>query len=196
MRYTVGVALFFAPIILLLLIFGNFDARVIFEVLDFSSLLSFIIVIAVIIFLTGESKTYTKAINALLSKRYIISAVDKEKAIGLFKLIGKSVIYTAILTMIMGFVIMLGQIEDISTLGPIIAVSLLSLLYGVIINLIFVLPAIHILKNRPDPEPVSIVISEKQVIDKLLELCYKQGISPEQILDAKEISFYKEATND
>jgi len=87
---------------------------------------------------------------------------------------------------------MLAHLEDPGQLGPNLSLSLLSILYGVVINLALIYPAIHILENRPDPQPASIVISERQVIDKLLELCYKQGIPPEEILDAKEISFKKQ----
>jgi len=171
-----------------ILILGNGDARVFFEFIDTPTLLSFIFVHAAILVKTGEFKIYVKAMNALLSKKYVISAADKEKAINLFTMMLKVNIAIAVLTTLIGIILMLGQLEDPNALGPMIAVSLISMSYAAFLS-IFLYPAIHMLKNRPNPEPVSIVISEKQVIDKLLELCYKQGISPEDILAATEIDF-------
>jgi len=138
--------------------------------------------------MSGDFKIHIKATNALLSKKYVISAADKEKAIALYTLMSKVTIGTTIMLIAIGLVMMFGRLEDPNMLGPMVAVSLISLIYGAFINLM-ILPAIYILKNRPNLEPVSVLISEKQVIDKLLELCYKQGISPEEILDAKEIAF-------
>ena len=56
------------------------------------------------------------------------------------------------------------------------------------VNLVFTYPAIHIIESRYNQEEKR-VISEKQVMDKLLELCYKKGVSPEEIMDANEIKF-------
>jgi hypothetical protein len=53
-------------------------------------------------------------------------------------------------------------------------------------------PAIYLLEIRRNAEE-KIVISEKQIIDKMLEMCYRQGITPEEILNAGEISFKEES---
>ena len=96
-------------------------------------------------------------------------------------------VYAALFLLFTGLVAMLGMVDDPSYLGPVMAVALLSMVYGALINIVFILPAIHILKHRKNPEEDA-TVTEKQVIDKLLELCHKQGISPEEIMDAEEIS--------
>jgi len=193
MRFVLGVALvLLLAVIVPILAMGNYSVHAIVEFIDMATLFPFVVVTFVIIFMSGEFKTYVKALNALLSKKYFISAEDKERAVSLFKMLGKAMIGTSVFILLMGLILILGQLDDPAALGPMLAVMLISIFYGAIIHVAFLLPAIYILKNRPDPQPVSVVISEKQVINKLLELCYKQGVSPEDILAATEISFNKE----
>lgn len=166
---------------------GGFEQS--FSILyDLPTIFSFIVIIASVIIATNSFKTFIKAVNALLSKRYSISAADKEKAVRLFKLLGRSIIYASILFAMMGLLKSLRDLSDINLLGPNIAMTLYSIFQGTFINLILIYPAINILETRYNTEEKT-VISEKQVIDKLMELCYKQGITPEEILNANEIHF-------
>jgi len=196
MRYALGVLLipvsFAAVFAGLILVFSDWHTHSILYFFDMPTLVPFIFVISTIIFMSGEFKVKVRAANALFSKNYVISARDKEKAIRLFKLLARAVIYVTVITTMISLSLMLMRLEDPSTIGPYLSLSMLSIIYGALINLALIYPAIHILENRPDPEPISVVISEKQVIDKLLELCYKQGVPPEEILEAKEISFKKQ----
>ena len=185
MRYVLGVVGIFALLILLIIVLD--PVAHVMNFIDVPSLLPFILIMAAVIFMTGEYKTYTKSVNAILSKNYKISYADKEKAIRLYRLLGKVVVYTTVLNFTIGLSMMLVQFESVDNLGPMISVALVSVVYGTIINLVFIYPAIHILKNRENSETAR-VISEKLVVDKLLELCYKKGISPEEILDAEDIS--------
>jgi flagellar motor component MotA len=140
---------------------------------------------------TGNIRTYITAVNALISKKYFISAADKEKAIRYLKLMARTMIYTSVLITLLSLLMLLLTLNDPFTLGPKAAVALTSLFYGILVNLIFVYPAIYVLESRYNHEEKR-VISEKQVMDKLLELCYKQGITPEEIMDAGEIHFPKQ----
>jgi flagellar motor component MotA len=135
-------------------------------------------------------KTFVAAVNALLTKKYYISAADKEKAIRLFKLIAKSLYLTAGLMFAMGILFILQDLSNPSTVGPSVAIAVTSFFYTMLINLTFIYPAVNILETRYNAEEKA-VISEKQVIDKLLEMCYKQGISPEDIMGALEIQVKK-----
>ena len=187
MRYVTGQATIIFIFVVAVIIFGG-TGRAILEVIDVPSLMPLIIVIAATIFMTGEYKTFTKSVNALLSKKYKISYEDLQRAIGFYKLLAKVVVYVTLASFVLGIILMSRMIETPDTLGPMISVALVSVFYGLIVNLVFIYPAIHILQNRENSETVK-VISEKLVVDKLLELCYKKGISPEEILDADEISF-------
>ena len=192
MRYVVGSFMILLWIFLVIFLSAGFSLNLSLVFVDFANIVSFCIVIAAVIFITGESKAYIAAINALLSKKYNISATDKDKAIRLFRLLGKSVIASAFLIFIIGLLIMLANfsLDSLDAIGPSLAMSLLSIFYGAMINLIFIYPAIYVLETRDNMEEKAL-ISERQVIDKMLELCYKQGISPEDIINASEISFKK-----
>jgi len=198
MRYVIGVAMIFAGFFLLIMIMGASAGSggiiggmwAISILMDMPSLFPFVIVVIAVIIATGNRKTFIASINAILSKKYTISAANKEAAIRLYKLLGKSVTYTAAMSITAALMLMLTQLEDPSLLGPMISAALISVFYGAFINLAFIYPAIHILETRYNAEEKT-VISEKQVVDKLLEMCYKQGITPEEILEATELSVHK-----
>ena len=187
MKYLFGSFLLILHTTVIVIIMGG-GGRAIIEFMDAPSLTPILFAIAIVIYMTGEYKTFTKSINAIISKKYKISQVDLEKAVNLYKLLVKVVVYASILTFLLGLVLMLGNMYDLSLWNHMIAVAVIPLVYGAVINLVFFLPAIHILNYRENSEATK-VISEKLVVDKLLELCYKKGISPEEILEAEDISF-------
>jgi len=189
MRYIIGIFSFITGLILLLTLRSGLSG--LSYLIEFPTFFGFLIVIIAVILVTGEFRVFIAALNAILSKSYSISAADREKAIKLFKLLGRSIVYASVLFATTGVMQLLSNLDDLSTFGPALAITLLSITYGAFINLIFVYPAISILEVRYNTEEKT-VISEKQVIDKLLELCYKQGISPEEIVNANEISFKKD----
>ena len=191
MRYAAGQVIIIFIIVVTVVIFGG-TGRAIFEIIDAPSLMPLGIVIAATVFMTGEYKTFTKSVNALLSKKYKISYEDLQKAISLYRLLAKVVVYTTLISFVLGIMMMFGAVREYEfslwLLGVMFSVALVSVLYGLIASLVFIYPAIHILKHRENSESVK-VISEKLVVDKLLELCYKKGISPEEILEAEDVSF-------
>jgi len=193
MRYIIGILVFLLTIILVITMLGGH----VLDYLNLPTIVMFVLTYAAVIVMKGGFKTFVIAVNALLSKNYSISAADKEKAIRLFRLLAKSTIYAAILyTMICLFNMLIGVdwhyegAELKRALAGNTAAGFLPMFYGLIANLVFINPAIDMLESRHNVD-VKTVISEKQVMDKLLELCYKQGVSPEEILDASEISFRK-----
>lgn len=149
---------------------------------------AFILVLAGVLLVTGQFKIFVKTANALFSKKYKISAEDRARGIKLLELLKTTVIYTAVFFLFGATIAMLGDIDSLEFLGPMLSIILLIPMYAAILNLVFILPALHILKTRQNEEKPT-VISEKEVINKMLELCYKQGIPPEEILGAKEINF-------
>ena len=190
MKYAFGV--FILLPLLLFLPFGitaNLGRGWITWFIDAPAMFVFLITIVGVVFVTSQFKTLIRVINALFSKKYKISIEDSEKGIRLLELLKKVVIYTAVFSTIGTATLMLGDINSLESLGPMIAITLLIPMYAAMINLVFILPAIHILKTRQNEEKKPVVINEKEVVNKLLELCYKQGISPEEILNANEITF-------
>lgn len=190
--FILGILIFTVGIFFMAVLAMNYDVGMATWVLfDWPTTFFFIVVmIAVIVSISGF-KTFVAAINALLSKKYNISTAEKEKAIKLFKLLGKSVVYASVLLTVMGLMQVLCDLSDPVSIGPSIAVALFALFQGAYINLVFIYLAINVLQSRYNAEEKT-VISEKQVIDKLLELCYRKGVSPEEVLESNEIFFKKQ----
>ena len=192
MRYVIGVLLFLAAIFLTIVVLGG-NAT---DYLNLPTIFFLLLPIIAVIIMKGGFKTLIVAVNALLSKKYSISAADKEKAIRLFRLIGKTAMYSAVLLTLISLLNMaigINLTDDDGVRGVIlinVAASFVAIFYGLLINAVFINPAISILESRYNAD-VKSMISEKQVMDKLLELCYKQGVSPEEIIGASEISFQK-----
>jgi len=188
MRYVSGILVFLVFLFLLIALASGFNVGVALMLFDLATAIFFKAAVAAVIISTGGLKVFVMAINAILSKSYKISSADREKAVRLFKLIRKTIIYTAVLHTIIGVLLSMMQLSDIHAFMANLAISFLSIFYGALANMLLVNPAISILESRENVDE-KIVISEKQVIDKMLELCYKQGVSPEEILNASEISF-------
>jgi hypothetical protein len=187
--YLAGVLIMVVGLLFNVLIL-NWDISDVFWLISAPTLVFFMFVMAAAIVYKQGFKTFIAAMNALLSKKYHISAVDKEKAINLLKFMSKSVTVAMFLHMTTIILLTLVRSDDLMwfEFGQNLSMNLLSVIYGLTINLVGIYPAINILETRYNLEEKR-VISEKQVIDKLLELCYKQGISPDEIIDADEISF-------
>jgi flagellar motor component MotA len=188
--YVRGIIAFLISIFLMVSLAVEFDGPLYALFFDGASALAFVFAVTAVILSQGGFKTFFAAVNALISKKYHISAAEKEKAVRLFRLIGKTVTGVAFITAVIGTINMLGNLDDPSYLGSNVATVLLTLFYGLTINTVLINPAVNVLETRYNTEERP-VISEKQVIDKLLELCYKQGISPEEIMDATELKVSK-----
>jgi magnesium-transporting ATPase (P-type) len=189
MRFVIGVLLMIAGFIMMGSIMMNFTGIWwLWKFFDLPIILWMKLAMAAVIVATGEFRTFIGGINALLSKKYVLSAEMQNRAIRLFKLFGKIAICVAVVDMLLGMSLILTYLDDPGALGPMLSVSLISPLYAAFFNLAIVIPITHILHYRRNPED-KLVISEKQVIDKMLELCYRQGITPEEIMNAQEISF-------
>ena len=196
MRYIIGVLVLLTTMCLTIILLGG----TITNYLNLPTLFLLLLVIAAVIIMKGGFKTFITAINAVFSKKYNISSIEKEKAVRMFKLLSKSVIYGMVLltmisvvNMMMGLDFSLFETNSLLFINVVfanIAAALISVFYGLLLNLAFFNPIVSILESRQNAD-VKTVISEKQVMDKLLELCYKQGVSPEDILGASEISFRK-----
>ncbi|MDR1664784.1 MAG: MotA/TolQ/ExbB proton channel family protein [Clostridiales bacterium] len=188
--YVRGILILLAAVLFSWFAFSEGHLGQMAELIDLPSYVPMLLTTVAVINFSGGFKLFIKAINALISKKYYISVADREKSIRLFKLLGKSIAGMGVLNTVLGAIFTLFNLSDLSQTGPLIGVALISLLYALFANLAFIGPAIHLLESRYNTEAEK-VISDRQIIDKLLELCYRQGVTPEEILEADEIHFYK-----
>jgi len=185
--FVLGILIFLALIVFMALLSAQ-DPLGVSMLIDTPTAFFYVGTMFSVVIATKSFKTFVSTINAVLSKNYYISGSDKEKAIRLFKLLAKISLIASSVSTLVGLITLLTNLSDIRYLGPSIAVAILPILGGLCVNLIFIHPTIYLLESRSNIEEKT-VITEKEVVNKLFELCYKQGITPEEILDAKEISF-------
>jgi len=156
------------------------------------SLYGHLIVLASVLVITASFKTFIMGINGAFSKKYQMTEEQINKTLDLFRLLQKTVNYTSVLLVLIGLVIVLGHVSDILSLGPSIALTLISPLYGVLINIAFINPVIYILQHKHEDEPAKAArIKDKEALDKLMQLCFEKGLTHEDIMDADEITLRK-----
>jgi len=160
------------------------------------SLFGHLIMMASVIVATSSFKTFIMGINGAFSKKYLMTKEQCEKTIALFKMLQKTVNYTSLLMVVIGLMVVLGNLTDLSSIGPSLSLSLIAIVYGVIINLAFIQPAIYILSHKHESEPAHIArIKDKEALDKLMQLCFEKGLTHEDIMDANEITLRKSSEN-
>jgi flagellar motor component MotA len=186
--YLRGVLVFLAGIVWLTYICADYDLNLFIAFFHWPTIFMVVCAMLAVIMFSGGFKLFAKAVNALISKKYYISAADQAKSIRLFKLMSQSMIGMSVLMTFICFVLILLNLGDLSALGHKIGAALVAIVYGALAKLVFIDPAIHLLETRFN-EGVKAAISDKQVMDKLLELCYRQGVTPEEIMEANEIRF-------
>jgi len=160
--------------------------------INLPSLFGHLIILASVIVATSSFKTFIMGINGAFSKKYIMTKEQCDKTMQLFNLLQKTIIYSCIVQFFIGFVIVLNHLGDVSSWGPSIAMTLIAPIYGALINIAFIQPAIYILSHKHESEPSHIArIKDKEALDKLMQLCFEKGLTHEDIMDADEITLRK-----
>lgn len=96
---------------------------------------------------TRSIRDFTYAIKVLSSKEINNNKNNLTNSISLFHLLWKSTLGAGIIGFIIGIVSLFRTIDNPSTVGPALAVSITSVLYSIIIAIGIFLPALYILKR-------------------------------------------------
>lgn len=96
---------------------------------------------------TRSIRDFTYAIKVLSSKEFNNNKNNLTNSISLFNLLWKSTLGAGIIGFIIGIVSLFRTIDNPSTVGPALAVSITSVLYSIIIAIGIFLPALYILKR-------------------------------------------------
>ena len=131
-----GELLLFVIVFTLLIVGGSYGLSAVAWFLDLPSLLIIMMILIPGLMIMGEWRDFTKAFSVgikdyrLLELKNIIEAVDAAQ---------KLTVFAALFAIIISGVLILGHIDDLSMIGPNLAVCFLSGLYAVIIEF-FLLP--------------------------------------------------------
>ena len=156
------------------------------------SFLGHFIILTSVIVATSSFKVFISGINGAFSKKYQMTKEQSDITLALFRLLQRTVNYTSVLVFLIGLVIGLGYLSDLFMLGPILAMTMIAPLYGIIINIAFINLVIYNLEHKHESESATVVrIKDKEVADKLLQLCFEKGLTHEDIMEADEITLRK-----
>jgi len=107
-----------------------------------------------VIIATSSFKTFIYGCKSVLSTKYEINDVERKNAIGLFKLLSKTIIVMSFLFFLIGMYLMLLHISSLDAewiIGQVsigVAISLIGPVNGLFIAVVFFEPAAYIL-NKP-----------------------------------------------
>jgi len=149
MRFLLGIAMFLVGMLVFHLINAHWHlTTAVAPFADAPTVMGFGIVISAVIVATGQANTFVSGIKAAFSKRHNLSEDERIRAIGMFKLLRKTVVYAAILFSSMTMVFILGNLQDWDTFAANTALAMLSVYYAALINIILINPVISILERR------------------------------------------------
>ena len=127
----IGELILFIGLFMINVLGGSWGLSAIFWFLDLPSLLLMVLIFVPGLLIMGEWKNFLKAFSvgikpfSLLELKNIIGAVDAAQ---------KLTVYAALFTIIISGVLLMGRLDDPSTIGPNLAVCFLAGLYAVIIE--------------------------------------------------------------
>ncbi|SHJ26544.1 hypothetical protein [Pseudobutyrivibrio xylanivorans] len=131
-----GELLLFVAVFALNIIGGNWGASAILWFIDIPSFLLIALVLIPGLLIMGEWKNFTKAFSVGL-KPY--SLLELKNIIGAVEAAQKLTVFAALFAIIISGVLLLGKLDDLSTIGANLAICFLSGLYAVILEF-FLLP--------------------------------------------------------
>lgn len=107
-----------------------------FNFFDFNSFLVLLLITFPILISSGLLKDFQNSFRLVIGKKKGGSLTEIKKAKEAVDLVGKTLLYVGAFIAMFSMVIILGNIDDPNALGPSIAITVLSLLYALAINLI------------------------------------------------------------
>ncbi len=129
----------FAAVILIMIAMLAFSGGGLGSVLlfvDVPSLLLLLVLTIPILLSSGLWKDFNNAFRIGMGKRKVTTIAEIKRALEAIILVKNTLIYGAVFISIFTAILILKQLDDISTLGPNLAVMLITLLYALATNIV------------------------------------------------------------
>lgn len=114
---------------------GVISPRGIAFFLDFPSLLIILVLTVPVLFRGGLWKDFLRAWK-LLKKNYTCHLSEIRRSLDAVEMMQKQLVYAGIISMLLSLVHVLGMLSDLASLGPNVAVAILTMLYAVIFEML------------------------------------------------------------
>lgn len=144
-RFIVGLLLVLGAFILILAINMGFGILLVY--LHFPSFLITVLVPIVALLMAFPLKEMKNAFKQVFSKEKT-GHDDYPQSIHLFTTMQVSVIIAGGIGCMMGLVMMLAKIEDVTAIAVGLSTALLTILYALVLNLVFIIPCKAVLRKK------------------------------------------------
>ena len=114
---------------------GEISLRGIIFFVDPPSLIIILVLAVPVLFRGGIWKDFLRAWK-LLKKNYTCHLSEIRRSLDAVEMMQKQLVYAGIISMLLSFVHVLGRLSDPATLGPNVAVAILTMLYAVIFEML------------------------------------------------------------
>jgi flagellar motor component MotA len=116
--------------------------------LDIPSLIFVVGLYFAVLVSTKGLKDFTYGLKCIVKKDFIPEKKATKRSLEAFRLLNKTTPGICILGFFIGLIALLSKMDDVSTIGPSVAVALLVTIYTVIINTCFIKTAMSDLKKK------------------------------------------------
>ena len=127
----------FIAVIFIIGLCMGFSGTALLYLIDIPSLIIIILPVFVALMQTGLWKDFNNSFRLTIGKKANASFKEIKQAISALQLVRKTVVYAAIFAFAVSIITILTQLTDMGALGPNLAVAVLSVVYAVFFNLIF-----------------------------------------------------------
>lgn len=142
--YVLGILFFLLSTCFVITVSGTHVAAF----LSFTSLLMIIISIISVIIATKSFRDFINGLKIVLMKTHCVSVVEMYKSIKIYDLLIKTSVGGGVLGFFIGIIAMLGNLKALNQVGPYVAISLLSIVYGVVFAYFIFMPIKFRLENE------------------------------------------------
>lgn len=102
---------------------------------DFPSLIIILALTVPVLFMGGMWKDFLRAWK-LLKRDYTCHLSEIRRSLDVVEMMQKQLVYAGIISMLLSFIHILGILSDLASLGPNVAVAVLTMLYAVIFEML------------------------------------------------------------
>lgn len=102
---------------------------------DIPSLVIVLVFTVPVLFKSGVWKDFKRAWR-LLRKNYICHLSELRRTLDVVEMMQKQVIYAGVICMLLSLITMLGNLSDLASVGPNMAVAILTMLYALVLEML------------------------------------------------------------
>lgn len=158
--------------------------------LDPPSLMIILALTVPVLFRGGIWKDFLRALK-LLKKNYTCHLGEIRRSLDVVEMMQKQLFYAGIISMLLSFIHILGMLSDLASLGPNVAVAVLTMLYAVIFEMLLLPLQIEAKRRIVDYLEVD---TDPENTETLMEKAENMAASEEKFETGKESAAEKKGT--